>query len=158
MVGPINSNYWAFGDSYAKGAWIMHTLRHVIDDDELWFDILRSFAVKNAKSHVNTEDFLSHVTYKTKYNFQLIFYQYFYTHKPPILEYYQDGNRFYYRWEAVSGFDMPIDIDLNGVELRINPKNDINFIKISEFSVIHIRDWEFLIILKENPDLSLKDI
>ena len=158
VVGPINSNYWAFGDSYVKGAWIMHTLRHVIDDDELWFDILKSFAVKNAKSHVSTEDFLNHVIYKTRYNFQLIFYQYFYTHKPPVFEYYQDGNKFFYRWDAVNGFDMPIDINLNGVELRINPKKDINYIDISEFSVIHIRDWEFLMILKENPDLSSKDI
>ena len=158
VVGPINSNYWAFGDSYVKGAWIMHTLRHVIDDDELWFDILKSFAVKNAKSHVSTEDFLNHVIYKTRYNFQLIFYQYFYTHKPPVFEYYQDGKKFFYRWDAVSGFDMPIDINLNGVELRINPKKDINHIEISEFSVIHIRDWEFLMILKENPDLASKDI
>ena len=158
VVGPINSNYWAFGDSYVKGAWIMHTLRHVIDNDELWFDILKSFAVKNAKSHVSTEDFLNHVIYKTRYNFQLIFYQYFYTHKPPVFEYYQDGSKFFYRWDAVSGFDMPIDINLNGVELRINPKKDINHIDISEFSVIHIRDWEFLMILKENPDLSSKDI
>ena len=158
VVGPINSNYWAFGDSYVKGAWIMHTLRHVIDDDELWFDILKSFAVKNAKSHVSTEDFLNHVIYKTRYNFQLIFYQYFYTHKPPVFEYYQDGNKFFYRWDAVSGFDMPIDINLNGVELRIKPKKDINHIDISEFSVIHIRDWEFLMILKENPDLASKDI
>ena len=158
VVGPINSNYWAFGDSYVKGAWIMHTLRHVIDDDDLWFDILKSFAVKNAKSHVSTEDFLNHVIYKTRYNFQLIFYQYFYTHKPPVFEYYQDGKKFFYRWDAVSGFDMPIDINLNGVELRINPKKDINHIDISEFSVIHIRDWEFLMILKENPDLASKDI
>ena len=158
VVGPINSNYWAFGDSYVKGAWIMHTLRHVIDDDELWFDILKSFAIKNAKGHVSTEDFLNHVIYKTRYNFQLIFYQYFYTHKPPVFEYYQDGNKFFYRWDAVSGFDMPIDINLNGVELRINPKKDINHIDISEFSVIHIRDWEFLMILKENPDLASKDI
>ena len=158
VVGPINSNYWAFGDSYVKGAWIMHTLRHVIDDDELWFDILKSFAVKNAKSHVSTEDFLNHLIYKTRYNFQLIFYQYFYTHKPPVFEYYQDGNKFFYRWDAVNGFDMPIDINLNGVELRINPKKDINHIEISEFSVIHIRDWEFLMILKENPELASKDI
>jgi len=158
VVGPINSNYWAFGDSYVKGAWIMHTLRHVIDDDELWFDILKSFAVKNAKSHVSTENFLNHLIYKTRYNFQLIFYQYFYTHKPPVFEYYQDGKKFFYRWDAVSGFDMPIDINLNGVELRINPKKDINHIEISEFSVIHIRDWEFLMILKENPDLASKDI
>ena len=158
VVGPINSNYWAFGDSYVKGAWIMHTLRHVIDDDELWFDILKSFAVKNAKSHVSTEDFLNHVIYKTRYNFQLIFYQYFYTHKPPVFEYYQDGNKFFYRWDAVSGFDMPIDINLNGIEVRLSPKKDINHIEISEFSVIHIRDWEFLITLKENPDLASKDI
>ena len=158
VVGPINSNYWAFGDSYVKGAWIMHTLRHVIDDDKLWFDILKSFAVKNAKSHVSTEDFLNHLIYKTRYNFQLIFYQYFYTHKPPVFEYYQDGKKFFYRWDAVSGFDMPIDINLNGVELRINPKKDINHIEISEFSVIHIRDWEFLMILKENPELASKDI
>ena len=53
---------------------------------------------------------------------------------------------------------MPIDITLNGVEQRINPKKDINHIEISEFSVIHIRDWEFLIILKENPDLVSIDI
>ena len=158
VVGPINSNYWAFGDSYVKGAWIMHTLRHVIDDDELWFDILKSFAVKNAKSNVSTEDFLNHVIYKTRYSFQLIFYQYFYTHKPPVLEYYQDGNKFFYRWDAVSGFDMPIDINLNGIEIRLSPKKDINHIEISEFSVIHIRDWEFLITLKENPDLASKDI
>ena len=53
---------------------------------------------------------------------------------------------------------MPIDINLNGVELRINPKKDIKHNEISEFSVIHIRDWEFLMILKENPDLASKDI
>ena len=67
-------------------------------------------------------------------------------------------NRTVISWDAVSGFDMPIDINLNGVELRINPKKDINHIDISEFSVIHIRDWEFLMILKENPDLASKDI
>ena len=25
IVGPENENYWSFGDSYIKGAWIMHT-------------------------------------------------------------------------------------------------------------------------------------
>ena len=26
IVGRENENYWAFGDSYNKGAWVMHTL------------------------------------------------------------------------------------------------------------------------------------
>jgi aminopeptidase N len=157
IVGLINQNYWAFGDSYNKGAWIMHTLRHVIDNDELWFDILKSFATDNAKGHVTTEDFLNEVIHKTRHNYQLIFYQYFYTHKPPTLEYYQAGNQFFYRWDAVSGFDMPIDININGVERRITPNKSIQKIEISEFSVIHIRDWEFLIILNENPNLIKND-
>jgi len=157
IVGPRNQNYWAFGDSYIKGAWIMHTLRHVIDNDETWFNILKSFAVDNAKGHVNTEDFLNYVIHNTGYNYQIIFYQYFYTHKPPTLEYYQDGTQFFYRWDAVSGFNMPIDINVNGLERRIVPTKDIQEIEISEFSVVHIRDWEFLMFLKENLNLSKRD-
>ena len=157
IVGPVNQNYWAFGDSYNKGAWIMHTLRHVIDDDEVWFNILKSFAVDNAKGHVSTEDFLNYVIHHTGYNYQIIFYQYFYTHKPPTLEYYQDGTQFFYRWDAVSGFNMPIDVNVNGVERRIVPTKNVQEIEISEFSVIRIRDWEFLMILKNNPDLIKKD-
>ena len=157
IVGPRNQNYWAFGDSYNKGAWIMHTLRHVIDNDETWFNILKSFAVDNAKGHVSTEDFLNYVIHKTGYNYQIIFYQYFYTHKPPTLEYYQDGTQFFYRWDAVSGFNMPIDINVNGLERRIVPTKVIQEIEISEFSVVHIRDWEFLMFLKENLNLSKRD-
>ena len=157
IVGPINQNYWAFGDSYVKGAWVMHTLRHVIDNDEIWFNILKSFAVDNAKGHVSTEDFLNYVIHNTGYNYQIIFYQYFYTHKPPTLEYYQDGTQFFYRWDAVSGFNMPIDINVNGIERRIVPTKDVQEIEISEFSVIRIRDWEFLMLLKENPNISKKD-
>ncbi len=157
IVGPRNQNYWAFGDSYIKGAWIMHTLRHVIDNDETWFNILKSFAVDNAKGHVSTEDFLNYVIHNTGNNYQIIFYQYFYTHKPPTLEYYQDGTQFFYRWDAVSGFNMPIDINVNGLERRIVPTKDIQEIEISEFSVVHIRDWEFLMFLKENLNLSKRD-
>ncbi|MEC7850275.1 MAG: M1 family metallopeptidase [Candidatus Neomarinimicrobiota bacterium] len=158
IVGPRNQNYWAFGDSYIKGAWIMHTLRHVIDNDETWFNILKSFAVDNAKGHVSTEDFLNYVIHNTGYNYQIIFYQYFYTHKPPTLEYYQAGTQFFYRWDAVSGFNMPIDINVNGIEGRIVPTKDVQEIAISEFSVIRIRDWELLMILKNNPDLIKKTV
>jgi len=52
---------------------------------------------------------------------------------------------------------MPIDINVNGVERRIVPTKDVQEIEISEFSVIRVRDWEFLMILKNNPDLIKKD-
>ena len=155
IVGPINENYWAFGDSYNKGAWILHTLRNAINNDDLWFSTLKKFAVDNAKSHVSTETFLNYITSATGKNYQLVFYQYFYDHRPPTFEYYQEGQKFYYRWSnVISGFAMPVDIDLNGVEKRLEVSEKLSSIKISEHSVIHIRDWESLIITKRNPDLK----
>ena len=155
IVGPVNENYWAFGDSYNKGAWVLHTLRNAINNDDLWFSTLKKFAVDNAKGHVSTETFLNYIIRATGKNYQLVFYQYFYDHRPPTFEYYQDGQMFYFRWSnVVSGFAMPVDIDLNGVEKRLEVSEKLSSINISEHSVIHIRDWESLIITKRNPDLK----
>ena len=155
IVGPVNENYWAFGDSYNKGAWVLHTLRNAINNDDLWFSTLKKFAVDNAKSHVSTETFLNYIIKATGKNYQLIFYQYFYDHRPPTFEYYQEGQMFYYRWSnVISGFAMPVDIDLNGVEKRLEVSEKLSSIMISEHSVIHIRDWESLIITKRNPDIK----
>ena len=55
---------------------------------------------------------------------------------------------------VISDFAMPVDIDLNGVEKRLEVSEKLSSINISEHSVIHIRDWESLIITKINPDLK----
>ena len=157
IVGPINQNYWAFGDSYNKGAWVLHTLRHIIDNDKVWFKILKDFAVDNAKKHVSTEDFMNYVIGATKENYQIIFYQYFYDHRTPTLEYFQKDDSLYFQWSnVVSGFAMPIDIDLNGIEKRLYPTKSTKSIEISPHSVVHIRDWETLIITRKNPELIYK--
>ena len=157
IVGPINQNYWAFGDSYNKGAWVLHTLRHIIDNDKVWFKILKDFAVDNAKKHVSTEDFMNYVIGATKENYQIIFYQYFYDHRTPTLEYFQKDDSLYFQWSnVVSGFAMPIDIDLNGIEKRLYPTKSTKSIEITPYSVVHIRDWETLIITRKNPDLFIK--
>lgn len=156
IVGPENQNYWAFGDSYNKGAWALHTLRHLIDNDILWWDILKSFAINNAKSNVNTEDFQRHVEEKYGSSMSYFFKQYFYDNKIPLLEYYQDKGKLYFTWKNVhESFVMPLDIEVNGVEKRITPKSSrVNSISIKDFSVIHIRDWEFLIEKRKNKSLA----
>lgn len=156
IVGPENQNYWAFGDSYNKGAWALHTLRHLIDNDRLWWDILKSFAVNNAKSNVNTEDFQRHVEEKYGSSMSYFFKQYFYDNNIPLLEYYQDKGKLYFTWKNVhESFVMPLDIEVNGVEKRITPESSrVNSISIKDFSVIHIRDWEFLIEKRKNKSLA----
>ena len=45
---------------------------------------------------------------------------------------------------------MPIDIDVNGVEMRLSPTESLQTIDITKHSVIYIRDWESYVVTKEN--------
>ena len=155
IVGPENENYWAFGDSYNKGAWVMHTLRHVIDNDSLWWDILRSFAVDNARKHVKTGDFQTHVESRTDQDLEYFFDQYFFDHRPPKLEYYQKGNKLFYRWaDVIPDFRMPLDVDINGIEKRIYPTPSVQTLEIPDLAVVIFKEWQFLINAKENSRLT----
>ena len=70
-----------------KGAWVMHTLRSVINNDEVWFKILKEFMTENAKGFADTRDFFAKVSEKTNEDYWYFAEQYFYTHHQPILEY-----------------------------------------------------------------------
>ncbi len=155
IVGPENENYWAFGDAYNKGAWALHTLRHMTNNDHIWWDLLKTFAVNNAKSNVNTKDFQNHAENKTGADLDYFFRQYFYDHRLPTLEYYQKDGKLYYRWaDVVDGFVMPMDVDINGVEGRIFPTTEIQSGDLPKHSVVHFRDWEFLVKKRKNPELA----
>ena len=146
IVGPENHNYWAFGDSYNKGAWALHTLRHVVDNDQLWWEIIKTFAIENAKSNVDTKDFITHVENKTKINLNYFFEQYFFDKRVPILEYFQEGNELHYRWaNTLINFVMPINVEINGLEKRLYPNAEKQTLNIDKYSVVHVKDWQFLI-------------
>ena len=148
IVGPENENYWALnGDTYMKGAWVMHTLRSAINDDVIWFEILKEFMTENAKSHVSTEDFFVKVKEKTETDFSYFSEQYFYTPNQPELEYYQSDSSFYYRWNNVNdNFIMPIDLLVNGNEKRVLPNQEFQSFDIREHASIEIMDWKFYVL------------
>jgi aminopeptidase N len=147
IVGPENENYWALnGDTYMKGAWVMHTLRSVINNDFIWFAILREFMIENAKGHVSTEDFFSKVKEKTGVDYTYFSEQYFYSPNQPELEYYQTDSSFYYKWNNVNkNFVMPIDLLVNGIQMRILPKKEFQSFDISNHATIEVMDWKFYI-------------
>ncbi len=61
----------------------------------------------------------------------------------------------YYQWaDVIPDFEMPLDISINGIEQRIYPASSVQALGIPELSVLIIKDWEFLITLKENPQLA----
>ncbi|MDA7641978.1 M1 family metallopeptidase [Candidatus Marinimicrobia bacterium] len=147
IVGPEDENYWALnGDTYMKGAWVMHTLRSAINDDPTWFAILKEFMVENAKSHVNTEDFFKKVKEKTGNDYSYFSEQYFYSPNQPELEYYQTDSNFYYRWNNINdNFVMPMGLLVNGIEKRVLPSQEFQSFGIKKHSTIEVMDWKFYV-------------
>jgi aminopeptidase N len=147
IVGNEDENHWALhGDTYMKGAWVMHTLRSVINNDKVWFEILYEFMTQNAKNFANTEDFFKKVEEKTATDFSYFSDQYFYSPDQPELEYYKTNNKFYYRWSNVNdNFIMPIDVLVNGIEKRILPSLEFQTFDISKHTSIEIMDWKFYV-------------
>ena len=148
IVGNENENHWALhGDTYMKGAWVMHTLRSVINNDDIWFRILKEFMTENAKGFANTEDFFNKVKEKSGSDFWYFAKQYFYSPNQPQLEYYQTDVRYFYRWNNVNDdFIMPIDLLVNGKEKRVIPSIKFQSFEISQHSQIEVADWKFYVL------------
>ena len=151
IVGRENENHWALhGDTYMKGAWVMHTLRSVINNDKIWFEILKEFMIENAKGFADTNDFFKKVNDKTGVDYWYFAQQYFYSPNQPILEYYQTDQKFHYRWNNVNeNFGMPIDFLVNGKPKRFNPSTDFQSFDISKHSKVEVMDWKFYVLPKE---------
>lgn len=126
VIGPANRRYFYYknSDCYQKGAWVLHTLRTQLNNDSLFFDIIRSFYDTYKYKNTSTADFIQMVNEKTNSDYNWFFKQYLYKRESPVLEYYWDGSKFYYRWNGVDAdFRMPVDILLdNVVRISIMPK------------------------------------
>ena len=127
MVGPLDVNYndWDGSDIYYKGSWMLHTLRSVIDDDKLWFELLKQFAIINRKKNVSTTDFIKVVNAYTGVDYSYFFEQYLLQASIPIFKYkLQKGRKgnieLQFKWETpTDGFVMPVKIETGNLKERL---------------------------------------
>jgi len=133
MVGPRDVKYWTYKDSdpYMKGALTLHSLRSTINNDKVFFDILKTFHIENSRKIVTSNDFLKLVNLKTGQNYNWFFTQFLMNRKPPKFNYSLVYNQekktivLYYKWVNVnSNFKMPIDVYIGNKLTRIYPTNE----------------------------------
>jgi aminopeptidase N len=117
IIGPLEVGYsqWLTSDHYFKGALMLHTLRNVIGDDKLWFDILYGLSSEFRHKVIRTADVVEFVNAKTGRDFTAFFDQYLRHPAPPVLQYKikpkAGGVELTYRWQAdVPGFAMPVQV------------------------------------------------
>lgn len=107
----VNDNAFAGWDIYPKGATVLHNLRCMIDNDTLFFRLLKTFATKYCKKTITTNDFINHVNEITKTDYTPFFKTWLYRAKIPVLVYsikkQNEKLIFNYKWENVEkGFKM----------------------------------------------------
>ncbi|MEP3836992.1 MAG: M1 family metallopeptidase [Algibacter sp.] len=125
LIGLYNVNNEGSGDMYYKGANMLHTLRQLIKDDEVWRKILRKMNVEFYHQTVTTQQIENFLSQETTIDLSAFFNQYLRTTKIPTLEYSINKKVLKYRWtNCVEGFEMPIQVKINNEDHWISPKSD----------------------------------
>ena len=105
---------------YPKGGNLLHTMRHVLNDDEKWRAVLRGLNQEFWHKTVTTEEFEAYINRKSGFDFSLYFDQYLRTAQIPVLKYAANGNTVAVHWEnVVPGFSIPVLLRINGEEQRV---------------------------------------
>ncbi|HRE98969.1 MAG TPA: M1 family metallopeptidase [Pirellulaceae bacterium] len=131
IIGTYDRNESGSGDMYYKGGNLLHTLRHLLNDDATWRSILRGMNETYRHRTVTTVEIEGYLSERTGLDLKAFFEQYLRTTDVPQLTYSIDGNTLRYRWEnVVEGFAMPIDVTIDGTERRIAPTESWQELKL----------------------------
>lgn len=118
IIGIYGVNQEGSGDMYYKGGNMLHTIRTVIGNDELFRQILRGLNKDFYHKTVTTRQVEEYMSKMGKTDLSKVFDQYLRTTQIPTLEYYfvpdekdKSKLRMYYRWkDCIKGFNMPLRV------------------------------------------------
>jgi aminopeptidase N len=120
LVGrrDINENTFLSGDIYHKGAAFLHNLRCIINNDSLFFDIIKGIYQEYKFRITTTDDIINLVNDYTGRDYTAFFEKFLYDDEPPVLHYQfniQDSTlNFKYKWIGVNpDFQMPFSVCIN---------------------------------------------
>lgn len=155
IIGPYGVNKEGSGDMYPKGALLLNTIRHIINDDAKWWQLLFSYAEKFRHKIVTTEDVISYFNQASGKELTPVFNQYLRYKQIPEFHYYFKNKKMVYRWHCTEkNFAMPLDITINGKKTRLYPTSEWQFFsrKIKKPDALTIMTNRFFILSKQvNP-------
>jgi len=79
--------------SYRKGAYVIHMIRHELGDDQLFFDVLRTFQERYKDNVADINDFISVLEELSQKDFSAFFNQWYYGEGYPTLDFYWTQNQ-----------------------------------------------------------------
>lgn len=131
VIGVFGVNKEGSNDMYYKGALMLNTLRHVINDDAKWWDLILNYSLMYKKDIIDTETVINYFSNKTGMNLAPVFDQYLRYKDIPKLQVKTKASILEYRWITdAKDFAMPVGIVVDGKEIRINATNNWQSVNI----------------------------
>ena len=148
IIGDYGVNSEGSGDMYIKGANLVNMIRSIYDDDELWWETLRDYTSTYRHKIIDTETTEDFFDAATEVDLQPVFDQYLRHASLPVLQFKKTGDTFSYRWNAdVKDFSMPVDVFIDGEEVRLQATDEWQKLKeeVNNRDDIRINELEFYI-------------
>ena len=122
VIAHYNVNDQGSGDMYPKGGNLLHAIRHSMDNDELFRNILRGLNKDFYHQTVTSGQIENYISKKSGYDYSKVFDQYLRTTQIPKLEFYPDNKKVFYRWtNCVQGFNLPLVLKNETARIKIIP-------------------------------------
>jgi aminopeptidase N len=102
-------------DEYYKGGNMIHTIRQVIHNDEIFRHVMRGLNQNFYHQTVTALDIQNYINKISGIDFTPVFNQYLRSTSIPVLEYKFEEKNLVYRWTNCNpDFNMPVRVDVNG--------------------------------------------
>ena len=128
IIGPYNVNKKGSNDMYQKGSLMLHTLRSLIDNDSLWFSIIKGISEEFKYKIVDGIEIINYINEKVDLDLYYFFKQYLNNADIPIFEYKIQkngrGSTLLYRWNAINDFNMNIKVNIGQKDLWLSPDSE----------------------------------
>ena len=135
IIGHYNVNNEGSSDMYNKGAFMLHTLRQLIGNDEKWRNILRGLNTTFYHQTVTTKEIEEYLSKTSQINLTAFFNQYLRDVRIPTIEYKLHNDNVTYRYtNIVNNFDMPVKLKLKEGYQWIYPKAEWQNLDLKETS------------------------
>ncbi len=151
IIGSYNVNQEGSSDMYYKGANMLHTLRHLIEDDEKWRQILRGLNQTFYHQTVTTKQIEDYLSKETGIDLTAFFNQYLRTTEIPIFEYKIENKELKYGYtKIVENFDMPLEVIINDKEQWLFPTSEWQTMTLDSNKTILKVDRNFYVEVNQN--------
>lgn len=147
VVGQFGVNFkTGNSDMYYKGALMLNTIRHIVNDDEKWWKLLLEYSNHFKHQIIEANDVIDYFTTNSGINLRPVFEQYLYYKQLPQLHIEPTKKGFTYYWKTdVENFEMPVEVTLDGKIIRLQATNQPQTYKTKSKSQVKVNKEKFFI-------------